>query len=195
MFIGSCNGLFRALELKTGRVRWETKVSPDAVQHFFHGDPLVAGDVIVAGADRATGASVHAFDRLTGKELWSHPAGRGVNGPLAGTTTHVRVHRRGPASQPGYRFGKSALADAVEGAGLEGPAVAGRVVAGTVDGIVYGLNPLTGREEWRRDLKTAVTTTPLASDGAVYIGGADSSCTGSTSVMGPCSDRSGWMRT
>lgn len=176
MFIGSCNGLFRALELKTGRVRWETKVSPDAVQYFFHGDPLVTGDVIVAGADRATGASVHAFDRLTGKELWSHPAGRGVNGPLAGTTTHAYAFTvEGQLLSLAIDSGRVRWQMPLKGPGFEGPAVAGRVVAGTVDGIVYGLNPLTGREEWRRDLKTAVTTTPLASDGAVYIGGADSS--------------------
>ena len=176
MFIGSCNGLFRALELKTGRVRWETKVSPDAVQYFFHGDPLVAGDVIVAGADRATGASVHAFDRLTGKELWSHPAGRGVNGPLAGTTTHAYAFTvEGQLLSLAIDSGRVRWQMPLKGPGFEGPAVAGRVVAGTVDGIVYGLNPLTGREEWRRDLKTAVTTTPLASDGAVYIGAADSS--------------------
>ena len=117
-----------------------------------------------------------------------------MNGPLAGTTTHVHAFTVEGQLSAWLSIREEALADAVEGAGLEGPAVAGRVVAGTVDGIVR-LNPLTGREEWRRDLKTAVTTTPLASDGAVYIGAADSSCTGSTSVMGPCSDRSGWMRT
>ena len=121
-------------------------------RYLFHGDPLVAGDVIVAGADRATGASVHAFDRLTGKELWSHPAGRGVNGPLAGTTTHAYAFTvEGQLLSLAIDSGRVRWQMPLKGPGFEGPAVAGRVVAGTVDGIVYGLNPLTGREEWRRD--------------------------------------------
>jgi outer membrane protein assembly factor BamB len=76
--------MFRALDLRTGRVGWETNVSPDSLQYFFHGDPVIAGDIIVVGADRATGASVHAFHRSTGKQVWKHAAGRGVSGPVAG---------------------------------------------------------------------------------------------------------------
>jgi outer membrane protein assembly factor BamB len=40
---------------------------------------------------------------------------------------------------------------------------------------LYGLNAQTGREEWRRDLGSAVTTTPLASAEDVYVGTADGS--------------------
>jgi len=176
VFIGSCNGLFRALELSTGRVRWETKVSPDAVQYFFHGDPYVAGEVIVAGADRATGASIHAFNRSTGKELWRHAAGRGVNGPIAGSGTHAYA-----TTVEGRLLGLAVNSGTVswdvpfKGPGFEGPAVAGRVLAGTVDGVLYGLNAQTGREEWRRDLGSAVTTTPHVSAEDAYVGTADGS--------------------
>jgi outer membrane protein assembly factor BamB len=63
----------------------------------------------------------------------------------------------------------------LKGPAFEGPAVSERVVAGTVDGVLYGLTAQTGREEWRRDLGSAVTTTPLASAEDVYVGTADGS--------------------
>lgn len=176
MFIGSCNGVFRALELRTGRVRWETKVSPDTVQYFFHGDPLVAGDVIVTGADRTTGASIHAFDTSTGKERWRHAAGRGANGPVAGSGTHAYMTTvEGRLLSLAVDSGTVRWDMPFKGPGFEGPAVADRVVAGTVDGVLFGLNIQTGREEWRRDLGSAVTTTPLASTADAYVGTADGS--------------------
>jgi outer membrane protein assembly factor BamB len=64
--------MFLSLELRTGRVRWETRVTADSSQYFFHGDPFIAEDLIVIGADRAAGASIHAFDRSTGKESRSN---------------------------------------------------------------------------------------------------------------------------
>jgi outer membrane protein assembly factor BamB len=176
VFIGSCNGVFRALELRTGRVRWETKVSPDAVQYFFHGDPYVAGDVIVAGADRASGASIHAFERSTGKELWRHPAGRGVNGPITGSGKHAyAITVEGRLLSLALDSGTVSWEVPLKGPGFEGPAVADRVLAGSVDGVFYGLNAQTGSEDWRRDLGSAVTTTPVASGAEVYVGTADGS--------------------
>ena len=168
--------MFRALELRTGRVRWETKVSPDAVQYFFHGDPYVTGDIIVAGADRATGASIHAFDRSTGKERWRHAAGRGVNGPIAGAGTQTYATTvEGRLLSLAVDSGTVSWDVPFKGPGFEGPAVASLVLAGTVDGVLYGLNTLTGREEWRRDLGSPVTTTPHASAVDAYVGTADGS--------------------
>jgi hypothetical protein len=68
---------------------WETKVSLHAVQYFFRGDPLVAGNVIVAAADRATGASIHAFD--------NEPADRRSRFPTCEPAIYSNVvHRRVP---------------------------------------------------------------------------------------------------
>jgi outer membrane protein assembly factor BamB len=173
--IGSCNGIVRTLDLRTGRVRWETKVSPDSTQYFFHGDPYIAKDVIVAAADRAAGASIHAFDRSTGKELWRHVAGRGVNGPLAGDGLQVYA-----GTLEGQLLGLAVASGAVRWSlplkvpGFEGPAtVRRRVVAGTVQGTLHSVNAQTGQEEWRRDLGSPVTTSPSVSTADVYVGTAD----------------------
>jgi outer membrane protein assembly factor BamB len=167
--------MFRALELRTGRLRWETKVSPDSLQYFFHGDPLVAGDVIVIGADRPTGAGIHAFDQSTGRELWRYAAGRGVSGLIAGAGG--RAYAAGVEGQlMSLDVGSGALRWRTDLTGFEGPAAAGdRVFAGTVDGSLYGLNAETGREEWRLNLGAPVSTTVTASAGDLYVGTADGS--------------------
>jgi outer membrane protein assembly factor BamB len=169
--------VFRALELRTGRLRWETQLSSDSGQYFFHGDPLIAGDVIVVGADRTTGASVHALDRSTGRELWKHAAGRGVNGPIAGTDG--RAHAAGVEGRLlSFDVGSGALRWTLDlkVPGFEGPAAAGdRVFAGTVDGALYGLSAETGREEWRLNLGAPVSTSVTASAGDLYLGTAEGS--------------------
>jgi outer membrane protein assembly factor BamB len=136
---------------------------------------LVAGDVIVAGADRPTGASIHAFDRSTGKELWRHAVGRGVSGALAGAGPHVYA-----GTLEGQLLGLAVASGAVRWSiplkvpGFEGPATAGgRVVAGTVQGTLHSVNTETGQEEWRRDLGSPVTTSPNASTADLYVGTAD----------------------
>ena len=39
---------------------------------------------IPAGDQECWRSSIHAFDAATGKEVWKHAVGRGVNGPIAG---------------------------------------------------------------------------------------------------------------
>jgi outer membrane protein assembly factor BamB len=174
-YIGSCNGVFRAVDLRTGATRWETAVNTDGVQYFFHGDPALVGDRIVAAADRATGASAHGFDRQTGKETWRHAIGRGAAGPLASSGALVYV-----APIEGQVMAFDATSGAVRWTvpikvpGFEGPAAAdGRVFAGAVDGRVHALDATSGREVWRRQLGAPVVTTPLIAGSDVYIGSAD----------------------
>ena len=69
VYAGSCNGMFRQLDARTGKVQWETDVRGSAAKYFFHGDVLSAGDRIIASADidnTSSGeAGVHAFERRT----------------------------------------------------------------------------------------------------------------------------------
>src|SRR5688572_26917604 len=76
--------MFRSIERRTGRVLWATRVGSGSAQYFFHGDPFILADVVVVGADAATGGGIHAFDRSTGRQRWMHAAGRGVPGAISG---------------------------------------------------------------------------------------------------------------
>ncbi|WP_373049127.1 PQQ-binding-like beta-propeller repeat protein [Vulgatibacter sp.] len=60
---------------------------------------------------------------------------------------------------------------------IAGPAVddlTGEIVVATRDGVVRLLTP-TGREIWRTSIGAAATGTPLLTDEAIYLGGADGS--------------------
>lgn len=177
IFVGSCNGVFHAVELKTGRARWETKVSSGATQYFFHGDPFVAGNVIVVGADAATGGNIHAFDAATGKELWRRPAGHGVTGPITGIGYRAyAATSEGQLLSVDVNSGELKWNVPIKMRSFEGPMADGnRVFAGGDDGLLYGLDAETGREVWRVNLGAPVTTSISTSSGDVYAGTADGS--------------------
>jgi hypothetical protein len=175
VFIGSCNGVVRAVDLGSGTVRWETAVNTDGVQYFFHGEPAVVGDRIVVAADRATGANAHGFARATGKEVWRHPIGRGANGPLASLGTLVYAATiEGQLTAFDADSGVLRWTTALKVPGFEGPAAGdGRIFAGTVDGHVHALDRTSGRELWRRQLGAPIVTTPLVVGTDVYVGTAN----------------------
>lgn len=177
MVVGSCNGMFRAIDVKSGQVRWETKVSPDAAQYFFHGNPLITSSVIVVGADRPTGASIHGFDRATGKELWRHAAGRGVMGPIAGDSERAFASTvEGRLLGLELRTGRVHWSRDLELAGWEGPTLVGdRLFAATVDGSMHALHAATGRDEWTAKLSAPATTSVLAVADDLYVGTSDGS--------------------
>jgi outer membrane protein assembly factor BamB len=153
-------------------VLWEARVSTGPAQYFFHSDPYLAADAVVADADSANGAAIHAFDIATGKERWRYDIGRGANGPLAGLGRRVFVAtlERGLialAADSGAPIWNREL----KTPGFEGPAARdGRVFVGTVDGFLAAVDAETGRDVWRIPIGSAATTTPLATDAAVYAG-------------------------
>lgn len=76
LFIGSCKGSFYAINKSSGAVRWSYDIRNDGNQQSFHGDPLVAGDLILVGTDKSCAPDgighVYAFDRATGNALKPH---------------------------------------------------------------------------------------------------------------------------
>jgi serine/threonine-protein kinase len=174
LFIGSCNGIVRALDRSTGRVRWATAVAPDSNKYFFHGNPYITPDLLVIGADPATGG-VHAFERSTGRQRWKHSAGAGVSGPLSGLGRLVyAIQGDDHLLALDIESGAVTWTFPIEVWGWLGPAAAaGRVFAGAKDGSVYGLNAETGRVEWRTGLGSPVSTSVTATADALYAGAAD----------------------
>ncbi|MGE3510792.1 MAG: PQQ-binding-like beta-propeller repeat protein [Vicinamibacterales bacterium] len=68
-------GEFRALDGETGRVRWRTNILDDAgasnLQWGMSAAPLVVGNAVVVLPGGRNGQSVVAYDRNTGRRLWS----------------------------------------------------------------------------------------------------------------------------
>ena len=71
LIVSSCNGLIRALDKKTGQVRWSYDIHKDGDQTEFHGDPLVTEKLIIIGTDGKMG-HLYAFEWLTGAVRWKY---------------------------------------------------------------------------------------------------------------------------
>jgi outer membrane protein assembly factor BamB len=179
VFIGSCNGMFRALDRRTGEVRWATKAGPQSIQYFFHGDPLITDTLVVVGADGGGAAGVvgkvHAFDRTSGAERWTYPAGSGVRGPMSGdrrSAFAIKADKELVALD--LESGAVRWSYPLDVWGWMGPvAGGGRVMAGGRDGSVYALNADTGRVEWRTELGAPVSTDVAATATGLYAGTGD----------------------
>ncbi len=75
--MGSCSGKLFALADSTGDVLWSYDTTRDGPAAQFHGDPLLAGNILVVGTDTDSIGHLYAFDRATGAVLWKHAAGGG----------------------------------------------------------------------------------------------------------------------
>ena len=188
MFVGSCNGLFRALEKKTGKVRWTYDTGRDGHPVQFHTDPIVVDDLVITGSDlvHGEGAGVYAFDRATGKRRWKRPLG-------SGSGVSADVQRGGSRlyaidfedslycldSETGDVVWKFAMGTTpAEGERGHAPVVAnGRVYVAGADGAVYAIDAGSGDVVWKHDLGAAVTTSialgQAPGKGGVYAGGSN----------------------
>ena len=71
LVVSSCNGMIRALDNKTGKVKWSYDIRKDGEQSQFHGDPLVTDELVIIGTDGNIG-HVYAFERSTGAVRWKY---------------------------------------------------------------------------------------------------------------------------
>jgi outer membrane protein assembly factor BamB len=183
VFLGSCNGFFRALDSRTGEVKWtyDTRQDGDPVE--FHGDPLVTKELVVVGSDlRSEGGAgrVYAFERASGIPRWISPAGQGVATDLrviGGTLFAVSLADELLALD---RSSGSLLWSFATGVPNDGyainstPAVStDRVFFGGLDGALYALEADTGRLIWKRPLGSRVSTSVLLAGGSLYAGTLD----------------------
>jgi outer membrane protein assembly factor BamB len=153
---------------------WATQAGPGTEQYFFHGDPFITSDVIVVGADAASGGAIHAFDRSSGRQRWKFPAGRGVFGPIAGSGRSAFAATPDALVSIDIDSGALRWSRPILVPGFEGPAAsADRIFAGAEDGFLYAVNAETGRDEWRTSLGAPATSSVTATETAVYVGAAD----------------------
>lgn len=84
--IGSCAGVFYALDRATGQPRGQHDVfSADSVHRQFHGDALLDDGLLLIATDTGEGntAYVFAFEPRTAAVRWRLPMGSGVMGDIA----------------------------------------------------------------------------------------------------------------
>ena len=181
VYIGSCAGIFYALEARSGKVRWSYDIRKDGSQNSFHGNPLVTNDLILVGTDGGTKGHIYAFEKNTGKAAWKYEAtsesgfGRGVG------TDIVRLGERVYGVALGdelvcldLRTGRlnwSFRKPFSEQAWSTAPATSGnRIYFGAINGTMYGLDAASGAVIWSRDLDARISTSPVIVGNDLYVG-------------------------
>ena len=176
MFVGSCNGLFRALDAATGKVRWTTRAGPESTKDFFHGDAFISSNLVLIGADGGGAGSVtghvHAFERDSGRQRWSYVAGPGVWGAIAGHGPSIyAITGAGQLVALNRESGALQWSHPIRVNGWLGPTISGpHVVVGAGDGSLQALDAATGRVDWRADIGAPITTAVAALPQGLYVG-------------------------
>lgn len=95
LFVLGATGEFRALDAATGRVLWRTNILADAgaknIDHGASGSPLIVDNTVVVLSGGGSGQSVAAYDRQSGKRVWSAlDDGAAYSSPMLVTLAGVR---------------------------------------------------------------------------------------------------------
>lgn len=169
--------MIRALDKKTGQVKWEYDIREDGDQRQFHGDPLITDELVVIGTDGNMG-HVYGFDRSTGAVRWKYRVDeRGVASDIIRLEGNVYAVTLGDelvsldltSGKPNwtYRGGYSGQ-DCLT---CSSPVAAdGQVYFGGLDGFAYALNAHTGKLIWKHDLGARVTTSAAIRGHDLYLG-------------------------
>ncbi len=176
LLLGSCAGLFLALDPADGTEVWRYDTSQDGTAAQFHGDPVVVGNVVYTGCDRSSRSHNYAFDLGSGELIWKSPGsaletdlihvggniiGRRWNGDLLGLdmASGERAWSLPPLDYE-YRFKYDCS-----------PAATGDVVVvGGVDGILYAVDGHDGSVRWTWDSGSAFTSAVAIDGNDAFVG-------------------------
>lgn len=182
VLVGSCNGVFHAIDKATGKARWTYESIRDARpggRAEFHGSALVAGDIVLAATDdRAPEGHghVYALERTTGRLRWKHRVARGVMSDvlLAGP----RVYAFTLADEllcldletGTVNWSRRLSAATDTGSYVVTPAMdAGRLYAGSQTGDVTAVDARTGAVAWRTALGARVAAPVVMRGNVLYV--------------------------
>jgi outer membrane protein assembly factor BamB len=175
--VSSCNGMIRALDNKTGQVKWSYDIRKDGEHSQFHGDPLVTDEFAIIGTDGKIG-HVYAFERSPGAVRWKYRVDkRGVASDIVRLEGNVFAVTLGDelvsldlkTGKPNWTF--RAGYSAQDCLTCSSPVAAeGHVYFGGLDGFAYALNSQTGKLIWKRDLGAKLTTSAAIRGHDLYLG-------------------------
>src|SRR5215472_13111454 len=169
--------MVRALDKKSGRVKWAYDTQKDGEALSFHGDPLITSELLLIGSDGRSG-HVYALERSTGALRWKYDvAERGVASDV------VRLGKNAYAVTLGDELIcldlETGKPDWTFHSGFNGhdfhwtstPALSeDRIYFGGLDGIVYALDSQSGKLIWKKDLGARVTTSIALHGHDLYVG-------------------------
>jgi len=184
VFVGTCEGKFYAIANDRGSVFWSHDSRAEGASGGFQATPLLRKDLVIAGTfdgcNATTGGYVFGFDQHTGKLRWKLQAGIGsvafveiddanvFFGTPQGEWLSVepnsgKVNWRFRATPPGTNCEKriSAVTDGMH------------VCLMAYDGTVHCLDAKSGRELWKQNPSSPLTTRVFMYKDVLYFGTAD----------------------
>ena len=180
LIVSSCNGLIRALDKKTGQVRWSYNIRKDGDQTEFHGDTLVTQRLIVVATDGQMG-HLYAFEPLTGAVRWKYRVEwRGLASDIVRSGDNIYAVTLGDelvcldleTGAPKWTFRSSAPPKLFFW--TSSPAVIGnRAYFGGLDGIAYAVDARSGKLIWKSNLGARISTSIASRGGDIYVGAAN----------------------
>jgi len=176
VFVGSCSGVYYALDAHTGAIRWSFDMSFDAAETTFHTNPVLVDDLVITASDGGSFGDIYAFDRKTGEIRWQHLP---PHGQVAADLIHVKGLLLALTKN-----GHLVALDAKDGSErwTVGPAKEAAPEGGSVladgntiflagrDEHVYAIRPTDGSILWTRDLGSPVSTSLAKFDDHLYVG-------------------------
>jgi len=175
LYVGCNDDVFYALDAQTGLEKWRY----NTYSNISTGATVVNGTVYFGCSD----SKEYALDATTGKLVWSYTTGAMINGSGQAVVNGVVY----VGSRDGYLYALNAASGSFiwkyySGFSLEesSPTVANGIVyiAGWYDGSnkpgsVYAINAATGTLVWESLKNTGFSSSPLVSDGQLFISGDD----------------------
>jgi outer membrane protein assembly factor BamB len=136
--------------------------------------PLVLDGVVYCGS---ADGGLHALDVATGEKLWRHDAKAPVFSGVAlhGADTLLFGTMDGSVVGLDRRTRRETLRARVGGGVVTTPVVAGgRLIVGSRDYFIYGLDPADGAVGWKFSYWFSwIESTPVLADGLIYVGASD----------------------
>jgi len=175
--------VFYALNKNTGQLQWSYDIRKDGKQTSFHGNPLIIGDLILIGTDRSCDPDgvghVYAFDRRTGAVKWKY---KSTSVPT--DIVHVGSNIYFGSFQDRWSAAKLQTGELVwtVSTGVPNPechiakspvADEKRVYITGIDGVIYSLDAISGRQVWKRKLAAAPSTSLGLKDKSLFVGTTD----------------------
>ncbi len=185
VYVLGATGELRALEAATGRTLWRTDILADAgavnIDHGLSASPLVVGNTVVVQPGGANGQSVVAYDRESGKRVWSALDDRaGYSSPMLVTLAGVRqiltfTDERlvGLSPEDGTLLWEFPWQTGINAAQPLITAPDRVFISSEQGGASLQLTPgtdrpLTARELWRTNRMNNKFTSPVLHDGFIY---------------------------
>lgn len=183
VFVGSCNGVFHAIDRETGRARWTYEAIRDGRpggHAEFHGRALVTDELVITSTDdRAPGGfgHIYALERTSGRPRWKIRVERGVMSDILRSGSRLYAFTLGDellcldldTGRLNWTQRVSAAVDETRSAVMTPVLSDGVVYAGGQAGTVVAIDALTGQVRWRQQLRSVVVAPLAVHDDGLYV--------------------------